>query len=107
MPDRKSVVSGKRGDLGDWSSDVFSSDLGVLEQRCAYADVASPAQATVIDRDQHLSLAVASPCQIGRASCRASVEISVTGVQTCSLPIWEYLNNVVTTPTWPRQPKPP
>src|SRR3970040_51838 len=26
--DRESVVEGKRGDLGDWSSDVCSSDLG-------------------------------------------------------------------------------
>src|SRR5208283_1315687 len=48
----------------------------VLEQRRDYADVAPPAQATIVDRDQYLSLAVASPCpqflaiqQVARAAC--------------------------------------
>src|ERR1017187_2675759 len=87
VQDRKSVVSGKRGDLGDWSSDVCSSDLGRKTLRDARErDGEHRRSVRSVDLAEPWLVADAL-YKIGRASCRERGEISVTGVQTCALPI--------------------
>src|SRR3712207_9554570 len=62
----------------DWSSDVCSSDLGARRSAPA-GSVTAPMKVTWTYTDEAPALATHS-FQIGRASCRERVEISVVAV---------------------------
>src|SRR5437763_10727923 len=62
--------------IGDWSSDVCSSDLS-LEQRMATGIGLTVAMQAMNMLDELQSVEGMGPVEIGRASCRERVEISV------------------------------
>src|SRR5437879_13910530 len=67
--------------IGDWSSDVCSSDLVTgTPRRTRRRSVPSPRNVVTTDERLPPSAANARSSKIGRASCRERVEISVVGV---------------------------
>src|ERR1039458_2541280 len=88
--ERKSGAEGERGGLGDWSSDVFSSDLLVRSSTSAAPTGSTPRCCAATSIWARSAPAAPIPNESGRAARRGRGEVSVTGVQTCSLPISSY-----------------